>query len=241
VQGKSNSYPVTPSGIGLLCGQNSHEYLIAVDCDGFSAYDKLKEISGSDRLPPTVAFTSNREGRCQYLFKIPQPIFPLKSRRFVTKEGEALEIRGAKMQSVLPPSVHPLTGQYQWLEGGSPAQVEVAIAPSWLVELMKPPKTNNFKPDQPPSYHYSNHRVKITRNQAKLLLSVIHPRFADDYHSWIRVGLCLKTIGDDLLPQWQQWSQLSSKYKQGECPHKWTGFKGIGPSSDYLLHLTHQS
>lgn len=225
-----------------MCGENSHEYLIAVDCDGFSAYDKLKEISGSDRLSPTVAFTSNREGRCQYLFKIPQPQLCLKSRRFVTKEGEALEIRGAKMQSVLPPSVHPLTGKpYQWLEKGSPAQVEVAIAPDWLVELMKPPKTDNFKPDKTLIYHYSNHSVKITRNQAKLLLSVIHPRFADDYHSWLKTGLCLRSISSDLLSEWEQWSQLSSKYKQGECAYKWAGFKGIGPSFQYLIDLAHQS
>ena len=64
---------MTPSGIGLLCGQNSHEYLIAVDCDGFSAYDKLKQISGSDRLPPTVAFNAKSEGRGQYLLKNTQP------------------------------------------------------------------------------------------------------------------------------------------------------------------------
>ncbi|MDF5728871.1 MAG: bifunctional DNA primase/polymerase [Rhizonema sp. PD38] len=32
----SSLYSVQPTGIGLLCGQNSLEFLIAVDCDGIS-------------------------------------------------------------------------------------------------------------------------------------------------------------------------------------------------------------
>jgi hypothetical protein len=48
---------IVPTGFAIVCGQNSQEYLVAVDCDGESVY---KEIPV---LPKTIAFTSGRLGR----------------------------------------------------------------------------------------------------------------------------------------------------------------------------------
>jgi hypothetical protein len=64
-------YAVRPQGIGLLCGQNSQEFLVAVDCDGASAHQKLKELARGAKIPATVAFSSGRPGRAQYLFRLP--------------------------------------------------------------------------------------------------------------------------------------------------------------------------
>jgi hypothetical protein len=86
-------------------------------------------------------------------------------------------------------------------------------------------------------YKNSNRGTKVTIAEAKQLLSVIQPRFADDYYYWIMTGLCLKTISEQLLPEWDTWSQLSPKYKPGECAYKWAGFKGLGPSPQFLGDL----
>lgn len=103
-------YEAVPTGIALLCGQNEREFLVAVDCDGQSAFDQIEQIAPTP-LPSTVAFTSGRAGRAQYLFKIPNfTKNQLKSRKIWTAANEALELRAANLASVLPPSIHPTTG-----------------------------------------------------------------------------------------------------------------------------------
>ncbi len=132
-------YQVTPQGIGLLCGQTEKEYLVAIDADGSSAHAKIKELSNSRFLPKTVAFTSGRPGRSQYLFSLPGTNHQLKSCKIPTAPGEALELRGTGLQSILPPSPHPLTGSYKWLPNCRPDQVEVAHAPQWVIDKMSKP------------------------------------------------------------------------------------------------------
>ena len=108
---------------------------------------KIKEIS---LLPPTIAFTSGRPGRAQYLFKIPTDSSNLKSKKLTTKEGEKLELRGTGHASVLSPSIHPLTGSYHWLPGCSPQEIEIVskmLIPPCIPEQPKkePSLTYGFK------------------------------------------------------------------------------------------------
>ncbi len=242
-------YEAQPTGIGLLCGQNSQEFLVSVDCDGLSAYDKIRAIA-SEPLPPTVAFTSGRPGRAQYLFKIPeQPqhqLLKFKSRKIATAPGEALELRGSNLQSVLPPSIHPLTGYYRWLPGCRPDQVEVAAAPLWVVQKMADLPKSKTKTIVVP---HCKQRHKLLENaplsadihKSLLLLEIIHPRFADDYDSWIHVGMALKSVSPSLLPAWDNWSQLSPKYKIGECQYKWDSFNKWGITVRTLYRLANLS
>ncbi|WP_414588585.1 PriCT-2 domain-containing protein [Scytonema sp. PCC 10023] len=258
-------YEAQPTGIGLLCGQNSKEFLISVDCDGPSAYDQIKAMAHSARpfgaiaqetlaepialepLPPTVAFTSGRPGRAQYLFKILEPPQHqwLKSRKIATAPGEALELRGSNLQSVLPPSVHPLTGYYRWLPGCRPDEIQVAAAPLWVVQKMATlPKhqtistaSEYLRKDKPQEDTPTNADIQ----KALLLLEVIHPRFADNYDSWIKVGMALHTVSPSLLPAWDRWSQLSPKYKRGECQYKWDSFKKWGITVRTLYRLANLS
>ena len=125
-------YQIIPQGIGLLCGQTSKEFLVAIDADGASAHAKIQELSNGQEFPQTIAFTSGRPGRAQYLFCFPGTGHKLKSRKIFTADGETLELRGTGLQSLLPPSPHPITGCYQWLPGCSPEETETAIAPDWV-------------------------------------------------------------------------------------------------------------
>ena len=237
VKGKTEDYRVKPQGIGLLCGINSQEFLFAVDCDGFSAYSKLQQISQGEPLPDTVSFTSGRTGRCQYLFKLPLSQ-SIKSIKINTSKGEKLEIRGTHHQSVLPPSVHPTTRQYHWVN--SPIDTEVAIAPSWLVQWIE---SRRHRTQSPPVVRHTCQtfpKSSLTSSDTSVeaaiaLLNLIPSSLADDYDSWIRVGMALKYISDSLLPEWDRWSQSSPKYKPGECAYKWQSFRGSG-ISDRTLH-----
>ncbi|MCT7953606.1 PriCT-2 domain-containing protein, partial [Ancylothrix sp. C2] len=76
---------------------------------------------------------------------------------------------------------------------------------------------------------------------ARFLLTQIHPKYADDYHWWIKVGMALKFISPSLLDDWDKWSKLSQKYKAGECDYKWHSFNGRGITDRTLYWLAHQS
>jgi putative DNA primase/helicase len=47
---------------------------------------------------------------------------------------------------------------------------------------------------------------------------------ADDYQSWVNVGMALHNVGDDLLADWIDWSRQSQKFKEGDCEAKWRSF-----------------
>jgi hypothetical protein len=145
---KGNEYTNYWSGFGLRTGEVSGGK-VAVDVDGSSAQPLLEAIAGGD-LPTTVSWTSGKPGRHQLLFQVPQEIRPfLKdfNRAVVTeysdlktdcdsegKPTELLEFRYNNVQSVLPPSRHPSTGAYRWIN--SPETTSVAIAPQWLCNLL---------------------------------------------------------------------------------------------------------
>jgi len=135
-------------GYGLITGyphkrDGKTYYLMALDKDGASAGSKILELSGGQPLPHTIAFSSGRSGRCQYLFLVPEQYArAIQTRKFRTGvtgddgKGEQLELRWKGLQSVLPPSLHPTSGNYFYLEGCAIQECEIAIAPDWMIEAM---------------------------------------------------------------------------------------------------------
>ena len=51
---------------------------------------------------------------------------------------------------------------------------------------------------------------------------------AEDYHSWIDVGMALKAVSPTLLDEWIRWSKQSNKSTTAEFQAKWDSFKGSG-------------
>ncbi|HMB06941.1 MAG TPA: PriCT-2 domain-containing protein, partial [Isosphaeraceae bacterium] len=51
---------------------------------------------------------------------------------------------------------------------------------------------------------------------------------ADGYDEWIKVGMCLRTLGDAGLVLWDEWSRQSTKYEEGVCSQKWETFSEDG-------------
>ena len=125
------------TGVGLKLGNG----LLAVDIDGESAAKLLLKLSGQNTFPVTTAWTSGRPGRRQYLLSVEEKDSPrLRNLRIGTGitgddgKEECLEFRWLGTQSVLPPSIHPLTNKpYIWIN--NPLQTPPALAPEWLVDL----------------------------------------------------------------------------------------------------------
>ena len=128
------------TGIGLKLGEG----LLAIDVDGDGAAKLLRELAGENSLQEfsqTVAWSSGRKGRKQYLFSVPESewgrIRNLSIGTGAIGEGgkeESLEFRWLGTQSVLPPSIHPITNRpYFWEK--SPYQAKTVQAPEWLLTL----------------------------------------------------------------------------------------------------------
>ncbi len=126
------------TGYGIRLGEPSG-YVIALDFDGQSAIDMTIEKFGE--LPKTVTWTSGRHGRYQALFQVPEVYRDrLENKKIKTGEGEAIEFRYTGNQSVLPPSSHPMTDGYKWIN--DPIDTPVAELPQvvidYLLELIEP-------------------------------------------------------------------------------------------------------
>ncbi|MCY2986924.1 MAG: PriCT-2 domain-containing protein [Planctomycetota bacterium] len=76
---------------------------------------------------------------------------------------------------------------------------------------------------------------------ARSVLAAIPGSIADQYRDWIAVGMALKSVSDELLPDWETWSRQSPKFAEGECRKKWQSFCGKGIRLGSLVHLAKQN
>ncbi|MCU0536416.1 MAG: DUF3987 domain-containing protein [Hydrococcus sp. Prado102] len=245
-------------GFGLLTGRpitvdGVIYYLMAIDQDGASAAGKILELSGNEPLPKTVAFTSGRVGRCQYLFLVPEEYKnAIRTKKVKTGiqgddgSSEQLEFRWTNLQSVLPPSVHPTTGQYRWVTGCAIDEIEIAIAPNWVIEQMlidpTPQVPSLLEPlSSRPSLHNRFDKQWTDIDYAISYLNALSSYRADDYDDWLTVGMALHSVDDSLLAEWDKWSSQSTKYKPGDCEKKWKSFSSNGGVSlGTLGHMAKQ-
>jgi hypothetical protein len=207
VSGKKGLYQAVPNGYSLLCGyQKSDRYLVSIDCDSGQA---LSQFQGMN-FPTTVSYSSGRPGRAQFLYYVDRPIKSFKL-------GNGLEVRGENLPSTLPPSVHPITGEYHWLV--APDKMKIPTVSSIWVEYLRPKL--KVQPQELKT-HSNKHKT------VEELVYTINPFYADIYDDWIKVGMALKDWDEGLLGVWDEWSRNSSKYKPGECAYRWSSFNGTG-------------
>ena len=118
--------------IGLPLGEVSG--YCGIDVDGDEGVRLLHEMSGGD-LPGTWEFSTGAGSRLLYL--IPPGI---KTKKFkLSGEGAHQEcaLLCSGQQTVMPPSIHHTGTQYQWIEGHGPLDMDCAMAPQWLIDLIK--------------------------------------------------------------------------------------------------------
>ena len=205
--------------VGVVLGPPSG--IIAIDFDGRGSTAKFQQVFGrpwSD-LPKTVTWSSGRPNRRQMAFRVPADLWPdLRGRRYWQSEDGrvVLELRGAGHQSVIA-GEHPDTAGYVWLR--SPAEINTADAPDWLLEpLFKPPH-------EPVSADYKSPTADDVP-RALAILKHIKPR--DAYAPWLDVGMALHSVDPDLLSAWVDWSRSTATFDEAECLAKWESFKGSG-------------
>ena len=227
--------------VGVFSGPVSGG-LLFVDHDGLGASKELESIgfeNGLKSLPISWACTSNRNARLQIIYKVPERYWDhIKTNKLHkhktqswndTKqkmEDEKLELRWTGCQSIVL-GQHPDTQGYRWLKNRGPLDLPLAEAPIQIIENMlrpKPKPKNTFQP--------TITNPKSDAERARSYLRSLSSLRADDYDSWVRVGMALHSVGDDsLLFDWDSWSSQSAKWEQGECDRKWATFEAGGPTT----------
>ena len=216
--------------IGVIAGPQSGG-LLFVDHDGLGASEVLEQLGAPLRdLPKSWAVTSGRDGRLQIIYQVPEPFWAtIKTTKLRSSvKGEQLELRWAGCQSVVA-GAHPITGAYRWLKDRGPGDLPIAEAPSLLLQQMQ-----RQQPAPAPLLRLPD--TDATR--AREYLAAIPPADADDYDTWLQVGMALHSVGDDaLLSDWIDWSATSGKFEPGVCEAKWRSFQGHGVTLGTLAHL----
>lgn len=173
-----------------------------------------------------VKINSGVANRGKLLFKLPPGIAPLVS---VSVASAKLELRcaaanGRTFQDLLPPSIHPKTGNpYQWefdpMLGGwdSPPELPPALLRVWQSQVNADVK-DCFISAEP---------GRCDRERAEEVLSRLDTEMR--YHDWVKVGMALHhEFGADYegFQLWDEWSSLSSLYKgEDDLEFHWRSFK----------------
>jgi hypothetical protein len=252
-------YHFNPQGYGLMAGypitvDGEKRYLLVLDQDGSSAKRKIEEISEKD-VTPTVKTTSSRNDRCHRIYYVTEEYAPsLQTKKIATGElgedgkPEHVEFLWLGRQAVLPPSVHPMTGCYQYLDCSAFDPNLIAHAPNWVIEQMLRDSSEKKSPKSPEPERYPTAYSRKARTGEKWsdeewalsYLSALNSYRADDYDDWVAVGMALHSVSDSLLPEWENWSRQSPKYKPGDCEKKWKSFKRQGVAIGSLARIAKQ-
>ena len=153
-----------------------------------------------------------------------------------------LDVLATGRQTVLPPSIHPSGGAYEWITPATLADVrpdELPLIPAAAMARV----TNLLRPEplwQRPRPAPARH----TAPAGDELLQAAHALRcipADDYDVWIRMGMAIKQhFGERGFDLWDEWSATSGKYSGAEMGRKWASFRRDDITLGSLYHLARE-
>lgn len=213
--------------IGIGCGRDGGVFAIDVDMhhdvDGFKNLSRLEE--SNDRLPPCPSQKTPNGGK-HFLFRWQE-----NAACTTNKIAPGIDTRGGDKTSckghvvVWPSKVNG--EQYQWDSGG-----ELPDIPSWAMERMGV----LWKPTKYASGNRGNENVGeddyehiVPLDQVNRMLSYVQIDELD-YDGWLKIGMAIKSQYPESegMEIWEEWSRQGSRYKEGECKVRWSGFSTAG-------------
>lgn len=237
---------VDSANIGLILGPKSNG-VCAIDFDGATAWAWADAHGITNDDLDSVAWSSGKEHRCQMAFNVPEEYWPyLKTKKITTKppsypgakDGEGFEFRWAGGQSVLPPSIHPDTGQpYYWInpcarqDHNGWQEVKLSTIPdnillAWIEELNKEPERQE---DTTPEVSIDDLTDKDIQEVDHALSLLKQKSPALSYDDWARVSWAVahhlgRSVAQVLLTKYYpeqrhgEYNMLFRTYNKGKSP-----------------------
>lgn len=164
--------------------------------------------------PQAVRISSGRPNRGKLLFKLPEGV---KALRTHPMHEAGLELRcaassGTTVQDVLPPSLHPITGEpYTW-EYAEP------LLGDWRDPPTLPPHVLTLWQSLSAQEGFGGAEPgRCDREASAAVLEQLDPDMG--YHDWIKVGMALHhEFGGEYegFEMWDEWSSTGTLYKGAE-------------------------
>lgn len=177
----------------------------------------------------SVGISSGRPNRKKLLYKLPPNSQLIETFKLNDSNGTAiLEFRcasknGKTVQDVLPPSIHPETGKsYQW--SGSGHWSKIPVIPSELMTAYDSLRKKQSK-GMDTSINQALAITKLPDITTSHLRSALLFMRSDGYELWIKMGLCLKPLGDTGRGLWFEWSATSPKFDPVYAAKVWESLK----------------
>lgn len=121
------------ANVGIACTNG----LLVLDVDGEDGAKAIK-----DRHLPATPIVQTGRGEHRY-FRAPEDA------RGVNAMMPEIDVKCTTGYVVAPPSVHPDGGRYEWAEGLSPEDVELADTPDWIVRRLPSLSDDDTEPVEP--------------------------------------------------------------------------------------------
>lgn len=203
--------------IAVALGRVSN--LLRLDADGEQALAELERLGGTYQ---TLQFTTP-SGGTGYLLKYADGII---TEVLWRGDGDHQELR---IQSDGAYTVVPPSPDYAWTDSSVP----IAPIPRWLRDRNVERVLRDLERELRPTLRQPD------KSEVLECLEHISP---EDYDTWVQVGMALRSIGDEYLRHWTDWSRQSPKFKDGECEKKWATFRtdGCGLTARSLFHWAEQ-
>lgn len=108
------------------------------------------------------------------------------------------------------------------------------LAREYLDAAKVDPQQAKIKRQKPQRLHGDDREV------ARTLSPLLSSARSDEYHEWIRVGLAMKAIGEDMFLEWDQFSQRSAKYDADVARRKWATMKPRRATTAWLVAMARE-
>lgn len=187
-------------------------------------------ISGSGGESRHFYFLTERPFRARKLGHSPEKVLDAKGKEHWAWE---IELFGTGKQVVLPPSVHPDTGEtYRWGREIPFAEIVETGAGPWIVaervEEWAPPSVATESDDDGLATELRNQPKTFTAAEiAKTLADLPLAAFCDDRDGWLNVGTALHHQfqgSPEGLALWRDFSKQSSKFDEKDLVRVWKSF-----------------
>ncbi len=221
--------------IGLLHVSCRHP-TACIDLDDL---DSAFEVLGSEGInlkqlldaPDAVQISSGRPNRGKLLYLLPtgtpllttiQIADPVTGEMII--EFRSASSAGKSMTDVLPPSIHPDTGEaYIWSGRGhwsKPPELPAEILDYWKRQL----ENTQHKQSDSRNDAVSDPKVTLPPESIQHLRGALLHIRADSRADWINMGMALHELGEVGRGLWLEWSATSEKFDAPDAAKTWDSF-----------------